>query len=603
MSGLTLDVYDPLNQTYQGTLTQAISSEFVDEFNGAGYGTCTVALDSADAHLLVKDAVIRVTYQGSVRFAWVVETRERNLADSGNSYTLTASGRGLLAVMLEDAVVYPQGGLADFNLPDRPFNYASADGGWKSLVTYTAPQGVQWKNDTTARAGLPVRWKDPAAQWIWKSSPSAAVVRGEINWFWEQFTLTSSKRITFWASCDNSMTVYLDGTLIMDSSKFDQDAPSFSQMARYTVRLGVGTHTLAARVRAGVPWRRFDVSVSESDDKVSASSHGLANGTRVKVIDKTGAAGLAKGSTYYVVNRSDDDFKLSTTEGGTAVNVTSDGKLDLALVADNTAGFILTGYEIDDTGKATTNVVRTNTSWEVTDTKPYWYPAMVLRQLTSEAATRGVYRFSRLTYGFTWTAPTSGAWSTTCDLTLKVGADLLTVMNDLVDLGHDFWLNPTTCQLDAWESRGTDRSATVVLDTGVNLIRFTTVVEPKIKTVAVVRTNDGWLRVANDSLRTANGWREVFLEYGSTTSDDTAAAAARLELARTGKTQVIANAVEVAVATGSVPYVDFDIADIVSIPDPAGTGGLSTARLLSIALKDDGGSVTFSPELEVITSA
>ena len=35
----------------------------------------------------------------------------------------------------------------------------------------------------------------------------------------------------------------------------------------------------------------------------------------------------------------------------------------------------------------------------------------------------------------------------------------------------------------------------------------------------------------------------------------------------------------------------------------AGTGGLGQARVLSISLKEEGGGVRFSPELEVITSA
>jgi hypothetical protein len=228
---------------------------------------------------------------------------------------------------------------------------------------------------------------------------------------------------------------------------------------------------------------------------------------------------------------------------------------------------------------------------------------MILRTLVAEAATRGVYRLSRLTYGFTITAPTAGSWTTEADLTLKVGFTLLTVLDDMVDLGHDIWLNPVTLRLDAWESRGTDRSATVLLDTGVNLARFTSTVERPIKTVAVVRTKDGWLRAADNTLRDANGWRETFLEYGNTASEDAARRNALRVLARTGKTQVAASGVEVAVVTGAVPYVNFDVGDVVSIANPAGSGLPGKARILSIALKEEGGGVSFQPELEIITTA
>jgi hypothetical protein len=600
---LRLDVYDATNATYQGTLTAALSSEFVDEYNAPGAGTVTVPLDSADAALLVKDAVVRVIYRDDVRFAWFVETRERTIADNGNQYTLTASGRGLLA-WLEDAVIYPQGGLADFLAPDRPFNYASGPGDWRSSGNYQAALGVQWKNDTTGRKNLPVRWKDPSAQWIWRTNPETVVQRGTVNWFYRDFTLTSPTRVKFYASCDNAMDVYLDGQQIMSSSDFDAESASFTQMARFTIRLGIGTHTLAARVKNDKPWQRYDLEVA-TDDKVSCSGHGLANGTQVTITDKSGAAGLTSGSNYFVRQKTDDDFKLATTNSdGTIVNVTSKGKIDLRLKVDNTAGFILTGVEVDDNGKDTdTVVVRTNTSWQVSSTEPYWRPAMILRTLTAEAATRGVYRLAGLTYGYTISAPTSGSWTTEVDLTLKVGATLLTVLDDMVDLGHDFWLNPTTLRLDAWESRGTDRSATVLLDTGHNLARFTSTVERPIKTVAVVRTKDGWLRVAENTLRDTNGWRETFLEYGNTASEDVARRNAQRVLARTGKTQVVASGVEVAVVDGAVPYVNFTIGDLVSIANPAGSGLPAKARILSIALKDEGGGVSFQPELEVITTA
>ena len=603
MTHLRLDVYDALNQTYLGTITQSLISEFVDEFNQPGFGTVTVPLFSDDAGLLVKDRVVRVIYRDEVRFAWFVETRERDLANSNGQQTLTASGRGLLAI-LEDAVIYPLGGIADFLAPDRPFNWASGPaGGWRASGNYQDALGVTWRADTTSRKGLPVRWKDPSAQWIWRTNPQTVVQRGTVNWFYRDFTLSEPKRIKFYASCDNQMDVFLDGQQIMSSSDFDKEAASFTQMARFTIRLGIGPHTLSARVRNDRPWQRYDLEVTASDDKVSCSGHGLANGTQVTVTDKAGANGLNDGTTYFVRAKTDDDFKLATTNSdATIVNVTSNGKVDLRLKVDNTAGFILTGIEVNDDGKETSTVViRTNTDWKVSSLEPYWRPALILRTLVNEASARGVYRMNRLTFGFDINGPTSGSWTTEVDLTLKVGANLLTVLDDMVDLGHDFWLNPSTLRLDAWETRGTDRSATVLLDTGQNLARFSTTVERPIKTVALVRTKDGWLRAADNNLREANGWREVFLEYGNTASEDVARRNAQRVLQRTGKTQVVASGVEVVVTPGAVPYVNFSVGDLVAIPDPSGTGLPNKARILSIGLKEEGGGVSFQPEFEVLT--
>jgi hypothetical protein len=601
---LTLQVWNPNNLTYLGTIDQALESEFIDEFNAPGFGQVTVPLNSADADLLTKDAVVRVLYDGAVRFSWFVETRERTLADTGNQLTLTAAGRGLLG-WLEDAIVYPQAGLQDFISEERPFNYAAKDGPWKSSGNYTAAQGVTWRSDSTARAKLPVRWKDPSAQWIWKTNPEQLVQRGTVNYFWRQFTLTESKRIKFFASFDNAGDVYLDGTLIMSSSDFDREAASFSQMVTFTTRLGVGTHTLAARVRNDKPWTGYDLEVDKDTDKVSAPDHGLANGTEVTVVEKDKADGLTVGTSYFVRQKSDSDFKLATTNSdSTIVNVTKNGTIDLQLKADNTAGFILTGIELDSSGKETsTVVVRTNTAWEVSGQEPYHRPAMILRTLITEAADRRVYRMQRFTFDFNNGSPSSGSWTTEATLSLKVGSDLLTVLEDMVDLGHDFWVNPSTLELKAWESRGTDRSDTVLLDTGLNLMRFTTRVERPIKTVALVRSAAGWLRTANDDLRQSNGWRETFLEYGNIKSDAVARRAAQRVLRRTGKTQVVASGVEVAVVDGAVPYTDFTVGDVVAIPNPGGAASWSKARVLSISLKDVGGGVSFQPELEVLTDA
>lgn len=66
--------------------------------------------------------------------------------------------------------------------------------------------------------------------------------------------------------------------------------------------------------------------VAATDVFTFADSGGIANGT--PVVLKTapfGAAPLAVGTTYWVVNSSGATFKLSATQGGSAINITSDG--------------------------------------------------------------------------------------------------------------------------------------------------------------------------------------------------------------------------------------------------------------------------------------
>jgi hypothetical protein len=70
-------------------------------------------------------------------------------------------------------------------------------------------------------------------------------------------------------------------------------------------------------------------AATAADDLITDNGHGLVDGDRVKVEVTSGAAGLTDGSSYYVVSSSTNTFKLSATKGGSAINITTDGTLDV----------------------------------------------------------------------------------------------------------------------------------------------------------------------------------------------------------------------------------------------------------------------------------
>jgi hypothetical protein len=598
---LRLLVYDATNTTFLGEIRTGSEVEFVDEFNAPGFGTVTVPMASDDAALLARDNVVRVQYEGAVRFAWFVETIDRSLVDGSNQQLMKASGRGILA-WLEDAITYPQAGLRENFIGERPFNFAAEDGNWTTTAGFTNAQGVRWKDDTTSREGLPRKWPDPAAFWIWRTNPAAKNVdAGTVNYMRKTFTLTERTKVAFWATADNFFELYLDGQELMSSSRFSEEAPSFSQMTKAERVLGVGDHTIAARVRNGKPFRRTEVEISAEDDTVEASEHGLPNGTVIRFTEiNKDDVGVSTGTDYYVVNRTKDNFKVATTEGGSAVNITKNAKVDIQLREDRYAGFLCVGFKIGEDGKPDRNVapiVRTNTTWQVTATEPQFRPPVILRTLIQEARQRGVYRFDKFTYSFSEGSPTSGSWSTSVDLTLKVGSDLLKVYDEMIDLGPDIWINPVTCQLNAAERRGTDKSGSVVLWPARNLLRFETTAERKLKTVALIQYKDGWTQGArnDDTL----GRRETYLEMGRTRSESTARIRARRLLDRTGKQITLASTVEAVPIDGAKPYVDFEVGDIIAIPRPSG-GGTIRARVVTLAMANNEGTATYQPELEVL---
>lgn len=70
------------------------------------------------------------------------------------------------------------------------------------------------------------------------------------------------------------------------------------------------------------------VRATASDDLLTCESHGLATNDRVIFMTYEGASiptGLTANTAYHVISSTTNTFKVSTTQGGSAVNITADG--------------------------------------------------------------------------------------------------------------------------------------------------------------------------------------------------------------------------------------------------------------------------------------
>lgn len=85
------------------------------------------------------------------------------------------------------------------------------------------------------------------------------------------------------------------------------------------------------------------VTATASSDKVNSAAHGLSNGDTVIFTALTGGAGLAVDTAYFVVNKTTNDFQVSTTKGGSAIDITTD-----ASAATAYKGTALTTTMVDD---------------------------------------------------------------------------------------------------------------------------------------------------------------------------------------------------------------------------------------------------------------
>lgn len=72
----------------------------------------------------------------------------------------------------------------------------------------------------------------------------------------------------------------------------------------------------------------FSVDTTLSNDQLLSVAHGLADGDRVmlyNVLSETLPTGLTEGTIYFVVSSATNTFKVSTTSGGAAVDITAVG--------------------------------------------------------------------------------------------------------------------------------------------------------------------------------------------------------------------------------------------------------------------------------------
>lgn len=68
------------------------------------------------------------------------------------------------------------------------------------------------------------------------------------------------------------------------------------------------------------------VDVTIGTEVIAETAHGLSDGQKVQVLsDTTLPAGLAVDTIYYIVESTSNDFKLSLTPQGAAVDITSQG--------------------------------------------------------------------------------------------------------------------------------------------------------------------------------------------------------------------------------------------------------------------------------------
>lgn len=515
VSVLSADLFESDAATRIGELGFRRDLRYTEDFNGPGFGE--VSVPSAQALGIDFDDVVKVSLDGTVVGAFVIETKDKTHIAADGTRWVRVSGRGLMC-WLEDAVVWPQGGIAyNYSPTDRPFNYAGVSSHWYSLVTWAAPLGFKQSATSSGdyRYKSPKGWPDPGAYWIWPTNPAATVAANARAWMRSTFALEAPRKMRFYATADNAFELYLDGALILGTSDVQAEGANYTGFAEKVIQVPAGPHILAAYVTNGA----------------------------------SGSPG-------------------------------------------DRAGFLFTSTLLNPNGTPSTVLRHSDlTNWVVTQDEPLWYAAEILDVVLAEHRGRIIDegqagRLQNLTIGWSNTQDSDAVdWTTAKAMAIRCGTNALDVLNLLVDHSIDFWVDPDTVTLNAYEVRGTDRSQAVVLAAAKNLEAFDTSSTATRDTVALVRSAAGWTQATNTTGAAAHGRRETFLEFGNTRSESTAASAGARILKRTAKPTIATPRVEFTISPDARPFLDFAPGD--RITNPASTTGQTTARVLALSLIED----------------
>lgn len=253
----------------------------------------------------------------------------------------------------------------------------------------------------------------------------------------------------------------------------------------------------------------------------------------------------------------------------------------------NRSGFLCAIARVNGDGDVVKWLLRTSPStWKIRRQRsapPGWFAAQILRQLVQEQKDRGCAGHAGVTFGFTTKVDSAGvAWAGRQEISIPVGTLALGYIQQLVETGMDVAMTPGLV-LNAWRSRGSDRSGWVRLDQGdARELGESAAQPPAVRNAAYAKAATGWVGRVDQGSIDATGRRETMLALGGSQSPqqtDATIAAMLPDLADPPQTYEV----KLSGARGTYqPYIHYGVADWVSYK-AAGWTSWRRVRVMSIA--------------------
>lgn len=288
-------------------------------------------------------------------------------------------------------------------------------------------------------------------------------------------------------------------------------------------------------------------------------------------------------------------------------------KFEAQVVADGADAVIFTMMKLNTKAKPTEVVVHSDSSWLTTWRRPVpsWKRTNVLRKAVTEARARNNESANRLLFGFTEERDTHGRrWTDRWDDDVAIGTTVLELQKLLSEgNGFDVWVDPATMEICAWRRRGRDKSKSITLEPGKNLLNYEVEETEEVRNTFLIHYDGGWTTWRAKGSSRRFGRREAMVEMGRARGDDHAReilakaargvgwAQKRSGVSDISKRQADQPSGSLIAIQGARPFLDFGVGDIVKAPNENGVLRRHRVVMLSFT-EDDNGNLTFDPELE-----
>lgn len=282
---------------------------------------------------------------------------------------------------------------------------------------------------------------------------------------------------------------------------------------------------------------------------------------------------------------------------------------------DGNDAMMFTMYKLNKDGKRDGVILRSNRQWQAYYGRgvPAWNRAQVLKNSIQEARDRENTAADQLVLGFDGIEDSEGkAWDDRFNQEVRIGTSGLDLQSQLSESGSfDVWVDPDDLKVRAWRRRGKDRSKSVALIPGVNLLDYAAESRDDVGNDFLIQYDRGFTKVSAPGSIRANGAREVYVELGGVRDEDTAQDVIRNAISafrdfrkRSGSPEVVLRARSerdgsLIGVPGAYPFLDYNTGDVVSAPDE--DGRMVPHRVMSLAFVEDAdGNLAFDPDLEQV---